>query len=144
MIDPNLPHRVAQRAYLAAFPDDTGSVVIFTEAPNAADAEDVAEVIATTLRARPDIARSVTTPGRGEFFATNGLLYLDQDELWSIDSRLQAAQPFLGTLANDPSLRGLFATLGHGSTNSAVDDVRSRELCDRATSVGQVDTAALA
>lgn len=114
MIDPNLPHRQAQRAFHAAFPNLTGGIVIFTEAEHAGEAEDVADLLATTLRARPDIARSVSQPGGGEFFATHGLLYLSTDELWALDERLQAAEPFLGTLAHDPSLRGLFTTLTRG------------------------------
>ena len=122
MIDPTLPHRVAQRNYRQAFSDQTGDVVIFTEAARATEAEDVADLIAAQLRTRPDIARSLATPGRGEFFATHGLLYLDPDELWAIDARLQSAQPFLGTLSNDPSLRGLFATLSRGLTQTLDED----------------------
>ena len=41
----------------------------------------------------------------------NGLLYLDVDELSDLSDRLAEAQPFLGTLWRDPSLRGLFRML---------------------------------
>ena len=46
------------------------------------------------------------------FFDRNGLLYLKTEELQSLSDQLVAAQPLLGTLAADPSLRGLFNALG--------------------------------
>ena len=39
------------------------------------------------------------------------MLYLDIDDLWKVDERLTEAEPFLGTLSRDPSLRGLFSVL---------------------------------
>lgn len=114
MIDSRLPHRMAHQAYRAAFPNLTSDIVVFTESAHAGPAQDAADQIAASLRAQPTIARSVVQPGGGEFFATNGLLYLSTDELWKLDERLNAAEPFLGTLAHDPSLRGLLATLRRG------------------------------
>ena len=40
------------------------------------------------------------------------MLFLDRDKLEATLDRIIDAQPFLGTLANDPSARGLFAALG--------------------------------
>ena len=125
MLDPELPHRKAARNFQEAFPDLPGSIVIFTEAAQLGAAEDAANALATEIRARADIARRVTQPGGGEFFETNGLLYLDTEALWKIDERLQAAAPFLGTLARDPSLRGLFATLSVGLLETNLDDTQS-------------------
>ena len=124
MLDPELPHRKAARNFREAFPDLPGSIVVFTEAAQLGAAEDAANALATAIRARADIARRVTQPGGGEFFETNGLLYLDTEALWKIDERLQAAAPFLGTLARDPSLRGLFATLSVGLETN-LDDTQS-------------------
>ena len=123
MLDPELPHRQAHRRFRAAFPAQTGDVVVFTEAASAGAADDAADALAAALAQRPDIARAVERPGAGEFFATHGLLYLDTEALWSLDERLQAAEPFLGTLAHDPSLRGIFATLGKG-LDSTLDEAQ--------------------
>jgi len=123
MLDPELPHRQAHRRFRAAFPAQTGDVVVFTEAASAGAADDAADALAAKLAERPDIAMAVERPGAGEFFATHGLLYLDTDELWSLDERLQSAEPFLGTLAHDPSLRGIFATLGKG-LDSKLDEAQ--------------------
>lgn len=114
MIDPRLPHRQASRALDAAFPDLPGDVVVYAEAAHAGDAEDAADALAAALRERPDIARTLSQPGGGEFFARQGLLYLSLDELWALDDKLADAAPLLGTLAADPSLRGLFDTLSVG------------------------------
>ncbi len=118
MLDPELPHRQAHRDYRAAFPQLPGEIVVFTEAAQAGAAEDAANALASAIRQRTDIARAVTQPGSGEFFETHGLLYLEPAALWALDERLQAAEPFLGTLAHDPSLRGLFATLTRGLDSS--------------------------
>src|SRR5581483_7370120 len=53
----------------------------------------------------------VRRPDGGPFFDRNGLLYLSNDELQSISQQLVAAQPVIGSLAQDPSLRGLFDAL---------------------------------
>ncbi|MBV8775663.1 MAG: MMPL family transporter, partial [Alphaproteobacteria bacterium] len=47
----------------------------------------------------------------GPFFDRNGLLYLSVGELDSLSQQLVAAQPLIGSLSADPSLRGLFDTL---------------------------------
>ena len=46
------------------------------------------------------------------FFDKNGLLYLSLDEAKTTTDQLIRAQPFLGTLAADPTLRGLAEALG--------------------------------
>jgi len=114
MIDPKLPHRQASRALDAAFPSLPGDVVVYAEATHPGDAEDAADALVAALRERPDIARELSQPGGGEFFARQGLLYLSVDELWALDDRLADAAPLLGTLAEDASLRGLFETLSVG------------------------------
>ena len=117
MLDPKLPHRQASKAYDLAFPNVAGELVMFVEAAHAGDAEDLADALAAEIRTHRDIVQAVFRPGGGEHFAQNGLLYLDPDALWALDQRLAEAEPFLGTLARDPSLRGLFATLEDGLDN---------------------------
>ncbi len=118
MIDPALPHLVAGRHYRAAFPEQPGDVVVFTEGTTAA-ANGAAEALTKALRSRGDIATAVIRPGNETFFANHGLLYLDTGDLAKLDERLQAAEPLLGALANDPTLHGLFSTLGRGLDRAA-------------------------
>ena len=123
MIDVRLPHRQANLALAAAFPHLPGDVVVFAESRHAGAAEDAADALAARLAARSDIAHAVSQPGGGAFFRRNGLLYLSTDELWRIDERLAEATPLLGTLAHDPSLRGLFGTLST-ALEQPLDDAR--------------------
>ena len=45
------------------------------------------------------------------FFERNGLLFLPPAELQDMSDKLVAAQPLIGSMARDPSLRGLFDAL---------------------------------
>lgn len=108
MLDPNLPFQKSGREFDAAFPQLSDQIVIVVEARHGGAASSAADQLAARLRGHPDVLQSVFQPGGGEFFDTQGLLYLDEDELWSLDERLAEAAPFLGILAQDPSLRGLF------------------------------------
>jgi len=125
MIDPRLPHRQASRALDDAFPHLPGDIVVYAEAAHAGDAEDAADALAAALRERTDIARALTQPGGGEFFARQGLLYLSVDELWALDEKLADAAPLLGTLAADASLRGLFETLSLGLAEAQDEAARA-------------------
>ena len=53
----------------------------------------------------------VRAPDGGAFFNQNGLLFLSLPEVRETTRQLIQAQPFLGTLAADPSLRGLMTDL---------------------------------
>ena len=59
------------------------------------------------LRARPGLFHAVRRPDAGPFWAHNGLLFASTDDVRSAIAELIKAQPFLGPLASDPSLRGL-------------------------------------
>ena len=54
-------------------------------------------------------ARSLET---SDFFRRDGLLYLPAKEVEAKTDQLIEAQPFLGALASDPSLRGFAGALG--------------------------------
>ena len=111
MLDKDLPFRKMSRQYDEAFPQLAGIAVIVIEGPSAGRVDDAADWIADRLTARPDLVESVYVPGAGPFFGRNGLLYLDPDALWEIGDRLAEAQAFLGTMASDPGVRGLFKML---------------------------------
>ncbi|HEX3538641.1 MAG TPA: MMPL family transporter [Stellaceae bacterium] len=98
------------------------AVVIDGVTPDLADS--AARRLAERMRAAPQLFRDVRQPDGGPFFERYGLLFLPGDDLASMSQRLVEAQPLLGSLAHDPSLRGLFEALtlflqgvqqGHGS-----------------------------
>ena len=114
MISPELPFRRHAAAFTRAFPQFVDSIVIVVEGETPDGAEDAAISLVDGLRRDPDLFGSVFAPEIGPFFARNGLLYLDVDELDELSDRLADAEPLLADLARDPSLRGLFAVLGLG------------------------------
>ncbi len=112
MLSPELEFRRLSNDLKLAFPqyDDTITVVVDGDTPELAD--EAARRLTQELRTRSDVFGEVYDPEGHPFFRRNGLLYLDIDQLEELGDRLAEAQPFLGTLWRDPTLRGLFDTLG--------------------------------
>ncbi|HEX3883172.1 MAG TPA: MMPL family transporter [Stellaceae bacterium] len=94
-----------------AFPQNADLLVVVVdgETPEATDA--AASALAQHLKAEPNLFHAVRQPDGGPFFARNGLLFLPPGDLADVTRQLIAAQPVIGSLAADPSLRGLFAAL---------------------------------
>jgi len=67
--------------------------------------------LAAKLSTRRDLFLTIKQPDGGPFFEKNGLLYLPLSDVESITGKLISAQPFLGTLAADPSLRGVMRSI---------------------------------
>ena len=61
-------------------------------------------------------------PDGGEFFARNGILFRIVDDVKSDMAQLIKAQPFLGTLAADPTLRGVL-----GAISQSIEGLRLEE-----------------
>jgi len=94
-----------------AFPQFHDTLVVMVEGQTEDLADDAAVELAARLRARPEVFGDVFYPQGDAFFRRNGLLYLDVDALYELSDKLAAAQPFLGALSSDPSLRGLLEIL---------------------------------
>ena len=61
----------------------------------------------------------MTRPDGGEFFARNGILFESVDDVRSDMAQLIKAEPFLGTLAADPTLHGVL-----GAISQSIEGVR--------------------
>lgn len=125
MLSSELPFRQHSRALSKAFPQFSDNIVVVIDADSADLADDAAERLAARLRERPALFGSVFDPRGGPFFRRNGLLFLETDALNDLADRLADAQPFLGTLWGDPSLRGLFDVLGLAMDESVAGDGRA-------------------
>lgn len=108
MLARDLPFQQANRALLQAFPQDKNTLVAVIEGDNPDLVEDGADALAAALTAEPQRFGHVFYPQGDPFFRRQGLLYLESRQLQRLTDRLAQAQPFLGALAADPSLRGLF------------------------------------
>jgi hypothetical protein len=96
------------------------TIAIDAATPELADAD----ALTTRLRPRIDLFTSVDRYNGGPFFDREGLLFLPLDEVQHVTSALIAAQPLLGPLAADPSLRGLMTSLDTGIDEVEADPTR--------------------
>lgn len=84
-------------------------VVIDGKTPELADA--AAASLTARLERNKRLFPDVYRPDGGSFFDHNGLLFLPLKEVQSTTRQLIKAQPFLASLAADPSLRGVMDSL---------------------------------
>jgi hypothetical protein len=111
LISPDLPWRQREAEFDRAFPQNVDVLAVVIDATTADGAEDAAAALAERLSQHPELFKTVRRPDGGEFFQKNGLLFLRTEELQQVADDLISAQPLLGALAADPSLRGLFSAL---------------------------------
>ena len=114
-IEKLLPSDVAWRqnelALDRAFPQNANLLAVVVDGANGDLADDAAQRLADKLAAEPQLFHNVRRPDGGAFFDQNGLLFLSVGDLNALSDQLVAAQPLIGSLSADPSLRGLFDTL---------------------------------
>jgi len=111
LLSKDLPWRQQEIKLDRAFPQRTDQIVAVIDASTPEGADEAADALVNELSARHDLIRSVARPDGGEFFARNGILFQTTAEVRRDAADLIAAEPFLGTLAADPTLRGVLRTL---------------------------------
>ncbi len=111
MIDSSVPFRQNDNAFDAAFPQFVDFILVVIDGPSSERVEFAARRLEQRLLAEDELFQSVYRPGSEPFFQQNGLLFLSVDELTELADRLADAQPFLGALVEDPTMRGLFGML---------------------------------
>jgi hopanoid biosynthesis associated RND transporter like protein HpnN len=111
MLSPDLAFRQQARLLDQAFPQTSDNLIVVIEGATSELADQAAERLIDGMRKQPELFGEIFDPRAEPFYQTNGLLYLSLPELRDLADKLAGAQPFLGTLAEDPSLRGLFDLL---------------------------------
>jgi hopanoid biosynthesis associated RND transporter like protein HpnN len=111
LISKALPWRQRETAFNTLFQPQGDQIVIVVDGATPELAERAAATLATGLRNRGDLFRKVSRPDADPFFQRNGLLYEPLATVRANLGQLVDAQPFLGPLAADPSLRGLMGAL---------------------------------
>ncbi len=111
LISPKVAWRKHEAAVDAAFPQDTDRIIVVIDGATPELAEQGAAGLTEKLAQRQDVVKAVQRPDGGPFFAQNGLLLLSQKDVEATTSEVIKAQPFLGPLAADPSLRGVMQSL---------------------------------
>jgi hopanoid biosynthesis associated RND transporter like protein HpnN len=111
LMSSSLPWRQQEVMLDLAFPQRINRILAVIDAATPEAADDAADALVKELSPRLDVIRSIERVDGGEFFERNGILYLDLDEVRRNTADLISAQPFLGTLAADPTLRGVMRTI---------------------------------
>src|SRR6185312_4801484 len=119
LLSSSLPWRQQEMKLNRLFPQRTDLMIAVIDATTPEAADDAADALVGALSGRTDVVRTVSRPDGGEFFARNGVLFLSLDDLKSNMAQLIKAQPFLGTLAADPTLRGIL-----GAVSQSLEGVR--------------------
>ena len=143
LISPKLGWRVREAALNTLFPPNGSQIVVVIDGQTPELAEQAAAALAASLHSQPRLFHSVRRPDAGEFWSRNGLLYLPLKDVQTDMARLIKAEPFLGPIAADPSLRGLMTTLStllqgvsSGAASLADLDAPIAKLADALESVG--------
>ena len=111
LLSPELAWRVRQAKFDAAFPPDSSNIVVVIDGRTPELSEAAAAELATSLRAQPALFRAIQRPDSGPFWAHNGWLFASTEDVKTGIAQLLKSQPLLGSMASDPSLRGLTNTL---------------------------------
>lgn len=111
MISPDLPWRQELAKFNTLFPQNIGLLVVMVDGQTPDIAEDAAAALFARIQARPDLFATARRPDGGAFFQRYGLLFLPTEQVQKIANAVIEAQPFIGSLSQDPSLRGLFDVL---------------------------------
>jgi hopanoid biosynthesis associated RND transporter like protein HpnN len=140
----DLPWRATERQLAAAFPQREDIIAIVVDGRSAAQADRVAAALAESLTATHGLFRRVARPDAGPFFERHAALYLTLPEVQSLTERLIEAQPLLGALAADPSLRGLAELLRNAMEGVAGGDTTLAPLEVPLTAFAEAAEAAVA
>ena len=97
--------------YDKLFPEGNNLLLIVVDGVTPERAEYGAATLAKRLSQHHELFLTVRRPDATPFFTHNGMLFLSTDEVRATTDALIRAQPFLGPLAADPSLRGILKSL---------------------------------
>ncbi|QDH13573.1 MMPL family transporter [Formicincola oecophyllae] len=106
----DLPWRQESMKIERLFPGQKDSLVAVISGDIPEERIEAARQLTAVLSHEPKYFLSATAPGDNPFYNTHGLLFLEPKQLDDLLNSIIAAQPFLGTMAANPSAVGLFQT----------------------------------
>jgi hopanoid biosynthesis associated RND transporter like protein HpnN len=122
LLSSSLPWRQQEIKLNALFPQRTDLIVAVIDATTPEAADEAADALAKALAPQANVIRAISRPDGGDFFARNGILFLSVDDVRRNMDELIKAEPFLGTLALDPTLRGIL-----GAISQSLEGVRLKK-----------------
>ncbi len=107
----SLPWRQHGMELQRAFPQNEDLLVAVVDGATPEEAEATATSLALALQDDRAHFKSVRQPDASPYLERNALMFLSRPQLSALLDQTIDAQPFLGQLAADPSLRGLLSAL---------------------------------
>lgn len=111
LLSSDLPWRQREIAFDKEFPQNSDLLAIVVDGSTPEQAEAATSALAARLAHASSLFTSVSRPDGGPFFDRNGLLLLPVADVQGLADSIIQAQALLGSVAEDPSLRGLTDTL---------------------------------
>ncbi|WP_454620298.1 hopanoid transporter HpnN [Bradyrhizobium cenepequi] len=126
LISNGLAWRQRQSVLSEAFPDK--GILVVVSAPTPENAEAATSALTRELAKRADLFRTVVQPDGGEFFQRNGLLFEPLPSVKKSITGLARADFLIGSLAADPTLRGVAKALGYALDGVEGGDIKLDQL----------------
>ncbi|GAB6141945.1 MMPL family transporter [Methylosoma difficile] len=108
MLSPDLTFQKNQKRIDQAFPQDAATILLIIEGITPEETTIAAGQLIDKLGKQTDRFDSVISGTDNAFFRQQALLYLDEADLEALAKKLTDAQPFIGHLAQNYHLDGLF------------------------------------
>ncbi len=119
LISAKTPWRIDETAVETRFPQLKDAILVVVDGQTPELASDGATRLAAALTADGANFVLVRQPDGGPFFARNGLLFRSPQDVAATTQRLIDAQPLLGPLAADPTLRGMAKAIDTAAAGAA-------------------------
>src|SRR3989475_242918 len=128
LIAEDVAWRKREMVFDTAFPQRADLIAVVVDGATPELAERSTAALAQRLSSQIGPFRAVWRPDGGAFFDRAGLLFESTAALSQTTQRLISAQPLLGSLAADPSVRGLMDALALLAEGAQADPTRFDEL----------------
>ena len=142
LISPDTAWRKRQAEFDKLFPQQSDLILVVIDGATPELAEDAASRLTARLQQDKNLFPDVMRPDGGAFFDHNGMLFLPLTDVQATTQQLIKAQPFLGALAADPSLRGVMDSLSTVLLGVAHGQAKLSDMDGPMAQFGQVLAAA--
>ena len=112
LVSPKTHWRRREIHFDKLFPQQNNLILVVIDGPTPERAERAAAQLTAKLATNKALFLHVRRPNGDPFFQRNGFLFLSRQEVEQTTQQIIRAQPFLGVMAADPSLRGILESLG--------------------------------
>ena len=130
LISPHVRWRLNEQRIDDAFPSRSDAILIVVDGATPELAEHAAQQISDRIAHAPQYFHRASRLDGGPFFTREGLLFGNQADVAKTTGDMVAAQPLLGPLAADASLRGIAGAI-EGMANGVIDGNVTLKRLDR-------------